>query len=104
MGNAKATAVLVVGGDEPGKEVVARASRYDEVFVVGSATPARTSRFFVDEERAEASARRRLARVVERLRAEGVVARGAVGDPRPAAARRDALALCPNATAVVEAA
>jgi hypothetical protein len=54
----------------------------------------------VDEERAEAAARARLARVLAALRARGVRAAGAIGDEDAASARDDVRAAFPAAVAL----
>jgi hypothetical protein len=58
----------------------------------------------IDADRAEASAQRQLRRVTAELRRRGSHASGLVGDSDRHAARRDALALFPKPSAVLEAA
>jgi hypothetical protein len=93
-------AILVIGAEEPSEATLAEAERYDEVFVVVRAVPDRGDRWVVDDDRAEAVARGRLARVLARLRDRGVRARGAIGDADAASARDDARAAFPSAVAI----
>jgi hypothetical protein len=93
-------AIVVIGADEPTEATLAEAEQYEEVFVIARTVPDRGDRWVVDDDRAEAAARRRLARVLTRLRAHGVRALGAVGDEDAAAARDDARAAFPAAAAI----
>ena len=93
-------AIIVIGAEEPSESTLRTAERYDEVFVVARAVPDRRDRWVVDDERAEAAARARLARVVTLLRGRGVRALGAIGDEDAASARGDARAAFPAAAAI----
>jgi hypothetical protein len=86
-------AILVIGHEEPRETALERLERYEEVFVVARAVDDPGDQWVVDEARNRASARRRLQGTIDRLRAHGVQARGAVGDAGAAAARADALAM-----------
>ena len=94
------SAVIVIGADDPSEATLAEAARYDEVFVLARTIPDPSDRWVVDDERAEAAARARLARVLAGLRARGVRAAGALGDEDAASARDDARAAFPAAVAI----
>lgn len=100
MTNTRA-AILVLGREGPSDETLQTVERFDEVFVVERAVPDPADRYIVDEERAYADARRRLAAVLARLHADAVEATGIVGDPDPESAVRDARAIFRGAAEVV---
>lgn len=97
-------AILIIGSSDPSDAALAEAERYAEVYVLARAVPDGASPYVIDTGRAEANAKRRLRRVAAHLRARGSRARGLVGDPDRGAARRDALALFPQPSVVLEAA
>jgi len=70
-------AIIVIGAEEPTEALLSEAERYEEVFVVARRVPDPGDRWVVDDDRAEAAARGRLARAVARLRGRGVRAVGA---------------------------
>jgi DNA-binding LacI/PurR family transcriptional regulator len=93
-------AIIVIGAEEPTEALLAEAERYEEVFVVARRVPDPSDRWVVDDDRAEAAARGRLARAVARLRGRGVRAVGAIGDQDLRSAREDARAAFPTAVAL----
>ena len=95
------SAILLLGRDGPSDETLQTVERFDEVFVVERAVPDPADRYLVDEDRAYADARRRLATVLARLHADAVEATGIVGDPDPESAVRDARVIFPRAAEVV---
>jgi hypothetical protein len=94
------SAVIVIGAEDPSEATLAEAARYDEIFVLARTIPDPRDRWVVDDERAEAAARARLARVLAGLRARGVRAAGAIGDEDAASARDDVRAAFPAAVAL----
>ena len=97
-------AILILGESDPSDAALADAERYAEVYVLARAVPDRDSQYLIDAGRAEANAQQRLRRVTAHLRTHGSHTSGLVGDPDPHAARRDALALFPQASVLLEAA
>ena len=93
-------AIMVIGAEEPEEDVLAEAAGYDEVFVLARTVPDARDRWVVDDDRAEAAARGRLARVLAGLRGRGVRAVGAIGDEDAGAARDDARAAFGPAVAI----
>ena len=93
-------AIIVIGAEEPSEATLAEAKRYEEVFVIARTVPDPRDRWVVDDDRAEAAARVRLARVLTRLRGRGVRALGAIGDEDAASARDDGRAAFPAAVAI----
>lgn len=85
--------ILVIGHEEPWETTLEQLERYEEVFVVARAVDDPSDHWVIDEARNRASARRRLQGTIDRLRAHGVRACGAIGDAGAAAARADALAM-----------
>lgn len=104
MNTTRSRAILVIGDQQPTHALLNHVGQHEEVFVLARAVPDQGSRFLIDSGRAHAAAQRQLANVIDQLRARGSHARGLVGDPDPSAARRDALALFPHATTLLEAA
>lgn len=98
------SAILILGESDPSDAVLADAERYAEVYVLARAVRDAASQYLIDAGRAEANAEQRLHRVTAHLRTHGSHASGLVGDPDPRAARRDALALFPQASVLLEAA
>ena len=97
-------AILILGDDDAADMTLTQAARYGEVFVLARAVPTGDSRYLVDEGLAEARALRRLRRAAGRLRARGVRTTGFVGDADRQTARRDAIALFPRSSLLLEAA
>jgi len=97
-------AILILGATDPSGAALAEAEGYAEVFVLARAVPDSESRYLIDAGRAETNAQRRLRRVTTHLRARGSQASGLVGDRDPQAARRDAIALFPKPSVLLEAA
>lgn len=96
--------ILILGDTDPSEAHLAEAARYGEVFVLARAVPDAGTRYVVDDELADRRARLRLGRAAAHLRASGVRVSGLVGDPDARAARRDAVALFPQASALLQAA
>ncbi len=97
-------AILILGSDPLAETSLAQACGFAEVFVLARAVPDRNSRYVVDADQAQRCAQGRLEQAANRLRNGGARVAGIVGDPHPTAARRDALALFPQADVVLEAA
>lgn len=95
-------AILILGGRDPSGATLADTERYAEVYVLARAVPDRDSQYVIDAGRAEANAQRRLRRVAAHLRASDSRTSGLVGDADPHAARRDAIALFPQASVLLE--
>lgn len=93
--------ILILGREPLSAETVERAESFDEIVVVERAVPDPGDQYVVDENRAYAQARQRLAAVLARLRSDGVRAQGIVGDQDAGAAARDAHELYPDAEAIV---
>jgi hypothetical protein len=104
MDSTQGRAILVIGDAQPTETLLSRAAQYAEVFVLARAIPDRNSRFVIDADRAHVAAQGQLARVITQLRGRGTRAHGLIGDADPRAARRDALALFPQAGTLLEAA
>jgi hypothetical protein len=93
--------VLVVGPESVPLSALRAALACDEVFVLARAVPVRGGRLLVvDEDAADQEACERLTQIARWLRSHGVQVHGAVGDPDPEAARRDAQALAPGSLAL----
>jgi hypothetical protein len=97
-------AILILGSGPLADTSLAEVRGYGEVFVLARAVPEGSPRYVVDDDLAQRSAQRRLEQAAGRLRDGGARVAGFVGDPHPVAARRDALALFPQADIVLEAA
>jgi len=97
-------AILILGATDPSEAALADAAGYAEVFVLARAVPDGDSPYLIDAGRAEANAERRLRRATTDLRLRGSEASGLVGDPDLEAARRDAVALFPQPSVLLEAA
>ena len=97
-------AILILGGSDPSAAALADAERYAEVYVLARAVPDGQSQYLIDAGRAEADAQGRLRRVAAHLRARGTWTSGVVGDADAHAARRDATALFPQPSVLLEAA
>jgi hypothetical protein len=95
-------AILILGEREPSHAALADAERYAEVYVLARAVHNRDSHYLIDDGRAEADARGRLQHVAAHLRARGCRTRGLVGDADAQAARRDAMALFPQPSVLLE--
>ena len=95
-------AILILGDTDPSDAALADAERYAEVYVLARAVPDNRSQYLIDAGRAEANAQRRLRRVAARLRAHGSHATGLVGDADETAARRDAIALFPQPSVLLQ--
>ena len=96
--------ILILGGSDPSDAALAEAEGYAEVYVLARAVPEDGSQYLIDAGRAEANAQQRLRRVTGHLHTRGRHASGLVGDPDPLAAQRDALALFPQPSVLLEAA
>ncbi|HZR96278.1 MAG TPA: hypothetical protein VFA56_11320 [Gaiellaceae bacterium] len=97
-------AILVLGDAPLSEASFEEAATYAEVFVLARAVPDRAASFVVDDELADRRARQRLRQVAARLATRGTRVRGHVGTADADAARRDALALFPQPSMVLEAA
>lgn len=93
-------AILILGREPPSKQGIEMAESFGEVVVIERPVPDPRDQYVVDETRAYAQARQRLAEILERLRADRVRAEGFVGAEDAAAARQDAHELYPDAVVI----
>ena len=98
------SAILILGDHELHAADLDEAASFEEVFVLARAVPAAGSRYVVDDDVAYARAARRLRDAAAGLRSRGTRVSGVVGDGDVSTARRDAVALFPRATVLLEAA
>jgi nicotinamidase-related amidase len=93
-------AILILGREPPSEKGIELAESFGEVVVIERPVPDPRDQYVVDETRARAEAGQRLAEILERLRADRVLAEGFVGDEDAAAARQDAHELYPDAVVI----
>jgi hypothetical protein len=100
MDATQSRAILILGREPPSDEGIELAESFGNIVVIERPVPDPRDQYVVDETRAYAQARERLAEILGRLRADRVDAEGFVGDEDAGAARQDAHELYPNAVVI----
>ena len=93
-------AILILGREPPSEQGIELAESFGEIMVIERPVPDPRDQYIVDETRAYAQARERLAEILKRLQADSVRAEGFVGDEDAEAARQDAHELYPDAVVI----